>query len=209
MKIIKHLLAIFIILFSAHVFGEPVVGKDYKLLQSAQPTHSGSKIEVLEFFFYGCSHCFHLHPELAAWERKMPRDVELVYVPTVFNSNWEPMSYTYYALEVLGKAHELHNDLYEAWNVKNIVLTDESQIAEFVAQHGVDAKKFSEAYHSFGVGSKVMRSKQLTQSYRISGTPTLIVDGKYLITGLQPSDTIRVMVELIDKARKERSTSKR
>ena len=209
MKFIKIILAVFIVLFSAHLSAEPVAGRDYKLIDPAQPTHSGNKIEVLEFFFYGCSHCFHLHPELAAWERKIPKDVELVYVPTVFNPNWEPMAYTYYALDALGKIQDLHNELFEAWNVKNILLTEESKISEFVAKHGVDAKKFSEAYHSFGVGSKVMRSKQLSQSYRISGTPTVIVNGKYLITGLQPVETIRVMSELIEKIRKERGTGKR
>jgi len=208
-KFIKNLLAISILLFSTQVFAEPVAGKDFKLVEPAQATHSGKKIEVLEFFFYGCSHCFHLHPELASWERKIPKDVELVLVPTVFNPNWEPMAYTYYALEVLGKSQELHNDLYEAWNVKNIILTDESKITDFVAQYGVDRKKFSDAYHSFGVNSKVTRSKQLSQIYRISGTPTLIVDGKYLITGLQPADAVRVMSELIDKVRKERGTGKR
>lgn len=209
MKLFKHLLAIFIILFSAQIFAEPVAGTDYKLVEPAQSTGSGNKIEVLEFFFYGCSHCFHLHPELAAWERKMPKDVELVLVPTVFNPNWEPMAYTYYALEALGKQHELHNDLYEAWNVQNNILTEESRIAEFVAQRGVDRRAFSNAYHSFGVNSKVTRSKQLTQSYRISGTPTLIVDGRYLITGLQPEYAVKVMAELIDKVRRERGTSKR
>lgn len=209
MKFMKNILAVFIILFSAQVMAEPVAGKDYKLVEPAQASHSGNKIEVLEFFFYGCSHCFHLHPELTAWERKMPKDVELVFVPTVFNPAWEPMAYTYYALEALGKNHELHNELYEAWNVKNIDLSDESKIAEFVAQHGVDRKKFSEAYHSFGVNSKVTRAKQLTQSYRIAGTPTLIVDGKYLITGLQPEQSVRVMAELIDKVRKGRGANKR
>lgn len=208
MKFLKNAFAILIILFSAQVLAAPVAGTDYKLIDPAQPTSSGNKIEVLEFFFYGCSHCFHLHPELAAWEKKMPKDVDLVLVPTIFNPNWEPMAYTYYALEVLGKNHELHNALYDAWNVNNMNLIDEKQITEFVAKHGVDSKKFGEAYHSFGVQSKIMRSKQLTQSYRISGTPTIIVDGKYLITGLQPADAIRVLGEMVEKARKERASKK-
>ena len=174
------------------------------MIEPAQATNSGNKIEVLEFFFYGCSHCFHLHPELTAWERKIPKDVELVYVPTIFNASWEPMAYTYYALEVLGKNNELHNALFDAWNVSNINLSDESKISAFVVKHGVDSQKFSAAYRSFGVQSKIMRSKQLTQAYGIRGTPTIIVDGKYLITGLQPAEAIRVMTELIDKVRKER-----
>lgn len=203
MKFLKHAFAILIILFSTQVFADPVPGKDYTLIDPPQATNSGNKIEVLEFFFYGCSHCFHLHPELSAWERKMPKDVDLVFVPTIFNSNWEPMAYTYYALEVLGKNHELHNALYDAWNVNNIDLGDESKIAAFVGKHGVDSQKFSAAYHSFGVQSKVMRSKQLQQTYGIRGTPTLIVDGKYMVTGLQPADTVKVMAELVNKARKE------
>lgn len=208
MKFFKHALIIVFILFSSQALAEPVASKDYKLVNPPQPTSSGNKIEVLEFFFYGCSHCFHLHPELTSWERKIPKDVSLVLVPTVFNPSWEPMAYTYYALEVLGQNHTLHHDLYEAWNVKNMALTNEADITAFVAKHGVDSKKFSEAYRSFGVGSKIMRSKQLTQAYRISGTPTLIVDGKYLITGLQPAATIQVLSELVDKVRKERASKK-
>jgi len=204
-KFLKHAVAILFVLFSTQVMADLVEGKDYKLISNPQASNSGNKIEVLEFFFYGCSHCFHLHPELTAWEKKMPKDVALTFVPTIFNSNWEPMAYTYYALEVLGKNHDLHNDLYDAWNVKNTDLSDESKITPFVVQRGVDGKKFGEAYHSFGVQSKIMRSKQLTQTYNIRGTPTLIVDGKYAITGLQPADSIRVLSALIDKARKERS----
>lgn len=209
MKFIKNILAAFFVLVSIQALAEPVMGTDYKLIEPAQATRSGNKIEVLEFFFYGCSHCYHLHPDLTAWEKKMPKDVDLVLVPTVFNAGWEPMAYTYYALEVMGQQQRLHDDLYEAWNVKNIDLSDESKIAAFVAKHGVDSKKFSDAYHSFSVQSKVTRSKQLTQSYSIRGTPTVIVDGKYLITGLQPAETIQVMSALIDKARKERGVSKR
>lgn len=209
MKFIKNLLAILVLLISTQAFAEPVAGREYKLVDPPQGTSSGNKIEVLEFFFYGCSHCFHLHPELTAWERKMPKDVDLVLVPTVFNPNWEPMAYTYYALEVLGQNQKLHNDLFEAWNLKNMTLVNEADISAFVGKFGVDSKKFGEAYHSFGVQSKIMRSKQLTQAYRISGTPTMIVDGKYLITGLQPAESIKVMDELVNKVRKERSASKR
>lgn len=208
MKFIKHALAILFILFSTQVMADIVEGKDYQTLANPQATGSGNKIEVLEFFFYGCGHCFHLHPELTAWEKKMPKDVNLALVPTIFRADWEPMAYTYYALEVMGKNHELHHELYDAWNVNNTPLTDEKQISAFVAKHGVDAKKFGEAYHSFGVGSKVMRSKQMTQTFNIRGTPTLIVDGKYLITGLQPGPTIKVLGELIEKARKERASKR-
>ncbi len=204
MKLFKHVFAILFVLFSTPSFAELTSGKDYKLIAPAQATSSGNKIEVLEFFFYGCSHCFYLHPELTSWERKIPKDVSITYVPTIFNASWEPMAYTFYALEVLGKNIDLHHDLYDAWNVHKIDLSDESKIAAFVGKRGVDSKKFSDAYRSFGVQSKIMRSKQLTQSFGIRGTPTLIVDGKYLITGLQPAEAIKVLNSLIEKARTER-----
>lgn len=208
MKSIKQLLALLVFLFSSQVYAASGMGSEYRQIEPAQPTHSGNKIEVLEFFFYGCSHCFHLHSKLSAWEKKMPKDVELVFVPTVFNPAWEPMAYTFYALELMGKQKKLHDDLYNAWNVNNTPLTDLSEISAFVGQRGVDSKAFSDNYQSFSVQSKVLRSKQLQQEYNIRGTPTLIVDGKYLITGLLPDDAIRVLGELIDRARKERHAGK-
>lgn len=206
MKFLKYLLPVLFMLFSTPTLAGLTEGKDYKVIVNPQPTNSGNKIEVLEFFFYGCSHCFHLHPELTAWEKKMPKDVDLVLVPTIFNPNWEPMAYTYYALEALGKNHDLHNALYDAWNVKNMLLTDENTIADFLAKHGVDRQQFGAAYHSFGVQSKIIRSKQMTQTFAIRGTPTLIVDGKYAITGLLPVDAVKVLTQLVDKVRKERTS---
>lgn len=179
------------------------LGTDYKLLNPAQPT-GAEKIEVLEFFFYGCSHCFYLHPHMSSWEKTMPRDVELTYVPTIFRDSWEPMARTYYSLELLGQLHPLHDALYKAWNVDKTDLSDEARILDFVAPHGVDRAKFSATYNSFTMLSKVARAKQMIRSYGITGTPALIVDGKYLITGLQPADTIRVLNEVIAMARKEK-----
>lgn len=203
MKLIKQLFLVFVLLCSTQAFAEPEAGKDYKLLNPAQPTHSGSKIEVLEFFFYGCIHCFKLNPLMDAWEKKMPKDVELTYVPAIFNPTWEISGRTFYALEAMGERKRLHDDLFDAWD-NNTLLTDEASTADFLAKHGVDAKKFSEAYDSFAVQSRVTRAKQMGQSYGIRGTPTVIVDGKYLITGLQPVETMQVLNGLIDKVRKER-----
>jgi thiol:disulfide interchange protein DsbA len=199
---IKGLLVAAALFISGTALAEAELGKDYNLLNPPQPT-STKKIEVLEFFFYGCSHCFHLHPLLSGWEKTMPKDVELVFVPTVFRDSWEPMANTYYALESMGKQQQLHDALYRAWNEQNMALVDEDTIADFVAKHGVDRAKFIAAYNSFAVQSKVTRAKQMIRSYRIDGTPTLVVEGKYVIEGLQPEDTIRALKDVIVKARKE------
>lgn len=204
MKFIKQLFTILVLLCTTQVYAEPELGKDYTIINLAQPARSGSKIEVLEFFFYGCSHCFKLHPMMSSWEKRMPKDVELTYVPAIFNTSWEPMARTFYALEALGQQKQLHDELYNAWNVSNTELIEEAKITDFVAQHGVDRKKFGDAYNSFSMQSKVVRAKQMGQTYGIRGTPTLIVDGKYLITGLHPAETIQALNALVDKARKER-----
>jgi len=205
MRFFKQLLAVLALLSATYANAEVVAGKDYKILNSPQPTTSGKKVEVLEFFFYGCSHCFHLHPALSAWEKKKPKDVEFQYVPTIFNDAWEPMAHTFYALEALGQRKQLHDALFDAWNVQNIDLSDEAKITDFVAKHGVDPAKFSAAYNSFSLQSKIARSNQLVQSYGVRGTPTIAVDGKYVITGLQPDETMRVLEEVIQIARKERN----
>ena len=204
MKLLKQILAISLLLLSTQVMADLQAGRDYKELSPAQPTHSGEKIEVLEFFFYGCSHCFNLHPQLSAWEKKMPKDVTLQYVPTIFRDTWEGMARTFYALEALGQLNRLHDSLFDAWNVSNIDLSDEARVTDFVAQHGVDRAKFSAAYNSFTMSSKVARSNQMVRDYTIRGTPTIVVDGKYIITGLEPAETIKVLDAVVAKARKER-----
>lgn len=205
--VIKNLVVAMALLLGGAVYADVEQGKDYNVLPSPQPT-SGSKIEVLEFFFYGCGHCYNLHTSLAEWEKKIPKGVELIYVPTIFRENMEPMARTFYALESMGKLHQLHDPLYRAWNVDGVKLFDEKQIADFVSTKGVDRAKFSAAYNSFSMQSRVTRAKQMTRSYLIAATPTLVVDGKYVITGLQPDDTIRVLDEVIALARKSRASGK-
>lgn len=208
MKFIKRVFVALALLCATQAFAASGGEEDYTLVNPPQPTSTGNKIEVLEFFFYGCPHCFHLQEELGKWEKKMPKDVELVYMPTVFNPGWEPMARTFYALESLGQQKQLHDALYEAWHVNNIDLSDEAKITEFVSKHGVDRKKFSDAYNAFFMAGKVMRSKQMAASYAIRGTPTLIVNGKYLISGLQPADAVKVLNTLITKVRSERGGKK-
>ncbi len=205
MRFFKQVFTVLALVCATYAHADVVAGRDYKVLNPPQPVTGGRKVEVLEFFFYGCSHCYHLHPALSAWEKRMPKDVELQYVPVIFRDNWEPMARTFYALEALGQRRQLHDALFDAWNVYNTDLSDEAKITEFVAKRGVDRAKFSAAYNSFSMGNKIVRSNQLVEGYRVLGTPTIAVDGKYIITGLQPEDTIRVLDEVIKLARKERA----
>jgi thiol:disulfide interchange protein DsbA len=202
-KFIKRILVVLAMLCATQAMA---ADRGYTQLNPAQTPHSGNKVEVLEFFFYGCIHCFHLHPKLSAWEKTMPKDVQLTYVPTIFRDSWEPMANTFYALELMGKrTPEIDDALFNAWNVDNVDLSDEGKIQAFLARHGVDGKKFSQFYNSFTVETKVMRSKQMQQSYRIMGTPTMIVDGKYVVEAqANPDDTIRILNSAVEQARKDR-----
>ena len=204
---IKGLMIAAALFISGTAFATAELGRDYKLLNPPQPTNS-KKIEVLEFFFYGCSHCFHLHTPLSAWEKTKPKDVVLTFVPTIFRDSMEPMARTMYALESMGQFEKLHDALYRAWNVDNKELYDEASIGDFVAKHGVDRAKFSAAYNSFSMQSKVERARQMIRSYGINGTPTLVVAGRYVITGLQPDDTVRVLKEVVAMARQGRTGKK-
>ena len=203
-KLFKSLAVAALFLIGGTALFAAELGKEYKLLNPPQPV-SGKKIEVLEFFFYGCSHCFDLQKSLHPWLKTMPKDAEMIYVPTIYRDSMEPMARAFYALDSMAEVQKLHDKLYLAMNVENVDLSDETKISEFVAKNGVDRTKFSAAYNSFTIQSKVTRAKQMVRSYRIGGTPTLIVDGKYIITGLHSEDTIRVLNEVIVMARKERN----
>ena len=191
-------------MFTVYAQAEVVAGKDYKLLNPPQPISSGKKIEVLEFFFYECPHCYHLYGPLSAWEKRMPKDVELDFIPVIFRDTAEPLARTYYALQSLGQSERLQKDLFEALHVLNMDLGDEAKITEFVAKHGVERGKFGAAYNSFSVQSKIAHGNQMLESYRVRGTPTIVVDGKYMITELEPAETIRVLDQVVALARKER-----
>lgn len=208
MGLFKQVFTVLVLLCASYAHAEVVEGIDYKLLNPPQPTSNGKKVEVLEFFFYGCSHCYHLHPFMSEWEKKKPRDVELKYIPVVFQDGAEPMARAFFAVEALGQLNKMHDELFKSLYVLNLEMNDEASITDFVAKHGVNRAKFGAAYNSFAMQSKITRSSQMVQSYGIRGTPTVIVDGKYAITGLQPERIVQVLDEVVKIARKERTGRK-
>lgn len=202
-KILGVLLVITTLMFGNTVLAAAQLGRDFTLLNPVQPV-STSKIAVQEFFFYECSHCYHLHGPLSAWEKTIPGDVELTFVPTIFRESSEPLARTYFALESMGKINQLDDSIYKAIHEQKVDLHDLDTIGAFLGRNGVDRNKFAEIYNSFSINSKVARARQMIRSYRIEGTPTLVVDGTYVITGLLPVDTIRTLNDVIEMVRKAR-----
>lgn len=183
MKLFKHLAIA--VLASAGLAqaadAPPVLDKEYKLINPAQPTDSPGKVEILEFFQYTCGHCADFEPFVKSWKAKKPKDVEWRYVPTVWDESRIPQAKLFYTLEAMGLLDQLHEKVYDAIHNKNVRLTDRATLSKWIAtQQGVDAKKFEETYDSFGVNNKVQRAAQLTKNYQIRGTPTVTVNGKYM-----------------------------
>lgn len=191
---------------AAHAQGAPLVeGKDYVKLQTAAPVASGGKVDVVEFFWYGCPHCNAFEPSLDAWAKKLPADVNFRRVPVSFSAMHETHAKIFYALESLGQVEALHRKVFAALHVQRKRLDKEADIVEFMTQNGVDAAKFTEAYKSFGVATKVRQGKALSEAYKIDGVPAIGVAGRWFtapsLAG-SPERALAVSDALIQMARK-------
>jgi thiol:disulfide interchange protein DsbA len=186
---------------------EAFEGHDYTLLKNAQPVATGKKVEVLEFFWYRCPHCFQLEPSLNKWLKTLPKDAQVRRVPAVFRDDWMPGAKLYYTLEQMGLLDKLHHKVFDAYHLENINLNDPAVLGGWIAKQGVDRKKFEGIYNSFSTQSKATQGARLATTYAISGVPTFIVDGKYAtsvsMTGKE-SRLFEVLDQLIVKARTER-----
>jgi thiol:disulfide interchange protein DsbA len=155
-------------------------GIDYALVSPPQRTDvKAGQVEVLEFFWYRCPHCYQLEPELNAWARKLPKNVVLKRVPGVLSDSWLPLTRAYYALEALGLVDQLHEQVFKAIHSQGMDLNSPDNFFDWAVTKGVDRAKLAAAYNSFGVNSKAMRAKQMTQAYKLTGVPGFAVNGKY------------------------------
>ena len=156
-------------------------GVDYVVLKPELPVDTQGKIEVLEFFWYGCPHCYGLEPLLETWLQKLPADVQFRRIPAVFNERWAKDAAIFYALEASGNLERLHRPLFDAIH-RDALKTDNGQaVGQWLSKNGVDTKKFDEVGRSFSVQSKVRRAAQLSTAYRIEGTPAMAVHGRYTV----------------------------
>jgi thiol:disulfide interchange protein DsbA len=181
-------------------------GYDYRLLKTPQPLDTGKKIEVVEFFWYGCPHCFHFEPLLAPWVKKLPNDVGFRRVHVAFRDDFVPHQRLYYTLEALGKLNQFHEKAFDAFHVEKRPMNNAEQIAEWAGSVGLDKKAFVDTYNSFAIMTKCTRAKQESENWKISGVPTIGIQGKYLtsasIIGAKEEKVIEVMDQLIAEIRK-------
>jgi thiol:disulfide interchange protein DsbA len=179
---------------------------------SPQPVETGSKVEVREFFGYGCPHCYTLEPFLDKWQKTLPKNVQFVRTPAVFSEAWAVHARAYYAFEALGITARMHYALFQALHDERRVLNNADSLAAFVAEKGGDRKAFLDAYNSFGMQANLSRATQTGRAYNIDSVPTLIVDGKYMTSANIAGgyDKVpKVLDFLIKKAAAERSAPKK
>ncbi|MEA9556889.1 thiol:disulfide interchange protein DsbA/DsbL [Xanthomonas nasturtii] len=186
---------------------EPVAGTDYVDIQAAQPyQQAAGKIEVAEVFGYVCPACNAFQPLIGPWKAGLPSDVHFVYVPAMFGGPWDDYARAFYAAETLGVQEKTHEALYKAIHVDQTLKGERGKdsvqdIAAFYAKYGVDQKTFIDTMSSFGVSAKTNRAKQFATRSQITGTPSLIVNGKYLVKGKSFPDMLRIADHLIARER--------
>lgn len=183
----------------------PIEGKQFTRLQMPQPTAANGKVEVIEFFWYGCPHCSDFEPTLKSWVKQLPADVAFRKVPAIFRPEWAPGARIYYTLEAMGLLDRLNEAVFNAIIKEKIRLDEEKTLFDWIAQHGVDRQKFADMYKSFSVATQVKRAAEMTQEYGFGGVPVLIVGGKYMPTPNHGTftDMLRVVDDLIVKNRSE------
>jgi thiol:disulfide interchange protein DsbA len=186
---------------------EPKADRDYTAINPPLPATAG-KIEILEFFSYGCPHCADFNPLVAQWAAKLPKDVSFRRVPVTFNRpEWARLSRFYYALEATGDLAKLDNAVFQAIHQERVPFRSDEAVTAWVAKKGVDSKKFADALASFSMQSKVQRADQDATAARIPGVPALVVDGKFLLKNEATNnfdDLLKLADSVIAKARQER-----
>lgn len=181
-----------------------VAGTDYDLITPPVRAVDPGKIEVAEFFWYGCGHCYQFEPNLQAWEKTMPKDVSFRRIPAIWQDRMELHAKAYYTAEALGVLDTMNPVLFQAMNVDRKPLASQAEIAALFTANGVAEADFNKAFTSFGVSSQVRQAVATAKAAQITGTPALMVNGKYHVSGRKAgtqADMLKVVDFLIEKER--------
>jgi thiol:disulfide interchange protein DsbA len=201
----RKLIAFFAFLVLPLAVGAQQAGQQpfqYTELNPPVPVETKGKVEVVEFFWYGCIHCYNLEPQLEGWIKKLPPDVEFRRIPAVFNERWAHDAAIFYTLEALGQLDRLHKPLFDAIHKDRLRTDNAAALAEWLQRQKVDPKKFNDTLRSFGVQSKTRRAAQQTVAYKIDGTPAMAVHGRYVVSAQQ--NMLQAIDSLVDNVRKQK-----
>jgi protein dithiol oxidoreductase (disulfide-forming) len=189
--------------------GPAIEGRQYVRINPV-PVETGKKIEVIEFFSYGCPHCAEFEPYLQTWVKAQGADVAFRRIPVMFQPRWADLAKAYYTLEAMGEDSRLSPEVFTAIHSKGLALWEPAKFYDWAATKGLDRKKVEDLYTSFAISGRVSRAMQLAQAYNIQEVPTVVIDGKFITSGARSGShaaTPAVMTELVAKARAERPKS--
>jgi len=184
----------------------PVEGQDYVVIPNGKPLAPlNGKVEVVEVFGYTCIHCAHLEPIISAWKRKQPPYVRFTPVPAAFGGYWIPYARAYYAADVLGVLNKTHADMFKALHERGALPIQNAtadEIAGFYAGYGVDRKKFVDTLQGPAVDERLERARAFVTAAGVEGTPSIIINGKYRVTGGRNYDgMLQIADQLIARER--------
>lgn len=172
---------------------DPKNGVDYQTLAAPQPVQAtGKKVEVIEFFAYHCPACNMLEPTFNQWIKKQGDNIVARRIPLPFQGPTDPEARLFLTLEAMGKLDQYHHRVFQAVHVQRQRLTKDDQIIEWAVKNGLDKAKFMETWNSFGVTTKLRRLSQMSSAYKVTGTPTIIIDGKYVVSPGQIQDANKI-----------------
>lgn len=188
----------------ASACAQPSAGQDYVQINPPLNTDAGAgRIEVTEFFWYGCPHCHALEPEINPWIKKLPKDVTFRRIPAMFNDNWAVAGRIFYTLEAMNELERLHTPLFDAIHKDNLRVTNKSALDEWLKRNNVDVAKFDATAKSFAVESRVKRAVDLTHAVKqMDGVPAIVVNGRQLVVAGSPKKMLETTDFLIESARK-------
>jgi len=208
MILLRNALAAFLLaLAAAGAQAQAQLGRDYIRLDPPRAVTSGDKIEVIEFFYYGCPVCYELEPKLSRWFFNGPGSVALRRVPALSSDNWDNFAKLFYTLEAMGQLARLHWPVYDNFHFNGVKLNEEAAMAGWVSHNGLDRKKFIDTYRAPDIQAKLATARDMTQRYEIKGVPSIVVDGKFVTSARMTGGTSELMQmvdQLVELARKER-----
>jgi thiol:disulfide interchange protein DsbA len=197
---IRGLLPLLVIaLFAGAAGGQEVRARqnlEYRLI-APQPVETGERIEVIDFFWYGCPYCNELQPALDEWTKRKPADVTVRRIPVVLRDTWAPHARIYYALELLGEAERLHAQVYRSYHVEELHMSKPDVMEQWAVRNGIERRRWLDAYYSPEVDARIARAAHATKRYDVQGTPSLVVDGRYL-TSSSMTATVRGILPVVD-----------
>jgi protein dithiol oxidoreductase (disulfide-forming) len=186
----------------------PQLSREYIRLDPPHPVATGEKIEIIEFFYYGCPICYELQPTLSRWLFRAPDFIAIRRVPALSTDNWENFAKLFYSLEVIGDLPRLHWPIYDNFHFDGVKLNEEAVMADWVSRNGVNREKFTATYRSPEVMAKVNTAREMIKNYEVKGVPSIVVDGKYLTSARMAGGTkemMKVVDQLVIQARKDRT----